>query len=63
MATRGGMAIIDTQADFFFGFLFSRFGASLFPMHTVSHIRARLTTPLDLKLLRRFSLTLLRGAR
>jgi hypothetical protein len=50
MAMRGVMAIIDTQADFFFGFLFSRFGASLFPMHTVSHIRARLTTPLDLKL-------------
>jgi hypothetical protein len=63
MATRGGMAIIDTQADFFFGFFFSRFGASLFPMHPVSHIRAHLTTPVDLKLLRRFSLTLLRSAR
>jgi hypothetical protein len=30
---------------FFGGFLFSRFGASLFPMHTVSHIHACLTTP------------------
>jgi len=37
------------QADFFFGFLFSRFGAFLFPMHTVSHIRARLTTPFGFK--------------
>jgi hypothetical protein len=44
MATRG-MAIIDTQADFFFGFFFSRFGASLFPMHTVSHILDRLDYP------------------
>ena len=29
---------------FFGGFLFSRFGAFLFPMHTVSHIRLRLAT-------------------
>ena len=49
MAMRGSMAI-DAQADFFFGgFLFSRFGAFLFPMPTVSHIRVRLTSPVDLK--------------
>jgi len=57
------MAIIDTQADFFFGFFFSRFGASLFPMHTVSHILDRLDYPCGFELLRRFSLTLLRSAR
>src|SRR3979411_2242373 len=44
MAMRGAI-MLGAQADLFLGgFLFSRFGASLFPIRTVSHIRACLTS-------------------
>jgi hypothetical protein len=42
MAIRGAMTI--GAYLFFGGFFFSRFGAFLFPMDTVSHIRVRLAS-------------------
>jgi hypothetical protein len=47
MAIRGAITI-DAKAYLFFGgFRFSRFGASLFPMKTVLHIRVRLASSMD----------------
>jgi hypothetical protein len=37
---RADLGLPASRYLFFGGFLFSRFGAFLFPMHTVSHIRA-----------------------
>ena len=44
---RADLGLPASRYLFFGGFLFSRFGAFLFPMHTVSHIRAILTTEMD----------------